>query len=258
MSPELEHDYGSNVHVLNDPYLHLGLAELCSPECKHPMINYWVSRLYSSLLQQAVNSVFEKEDIQTQTRMIQYHPEAVVKSKVPRRDSKIVIACLARAGILPSHICYDELNHFFEPDNIRQDHILLNRRTDAQDRVVGADVRASKIGGRIDDAILLIPDPMGATGSTILSTLEQYKDLGTPKAVVTMHLIITPEYLRKMKESCPSVKIFSLRLDRGLSTKAALSSRPGALWEQERGLNEKHYIVPGGGGLGEILNNAFV
>ena len=29
-------------------------------------------------------------------------------------------------------------------------------------------------------------------------------------------------------------------------------------WEKERGLDDKQYIVPGGGGFGEIMNNAYV
>ena len=37
-----------------------------------------------------------------------------------------------------------------------------------------------------------------------------------------------------------------------------LKTVPGTRWEEERGLNDRHYIVPGGGGFGEILNNAFV
>ena len=32
----------------------------------------------------------------------------------------------------------------------------------------------------------------------------------------------------------------------------------GTFWDKEKGLNEYQYIVPGAGGLGEILNNAFV
>ena len=33
---------------------------------------------------------------------------------------------------------------------------------------------------------------------------------------------------------------------------------PGERWEEETGLNERQYIVPGAGGLGEIINNSFV
>jgi len=33
---------------------------------------------------------------------------------------------------------------------------------------------------------------------------------------------------------------------------------PGTHWDRERGLDDKQYIVPGGGGFGEIMNNAYV
>ncbi|MGH7280580.1 MAG: uracil phosphoribosyltransferase, partial [Polyangiaceae bacterium] len=37
-----------------------------------------------------------------------------------------------------------------------------------------------------------------------------------------------------------------------------LATVPGTRWEEERGLDEHQYIVPGAGGVGEILNNAWV
>jgi uracil phosphoribosyltransferase len=73
-----------------------------------------------------------------------------------------------------------------------------------------------------------------------------------------MHLIVTPEYLKKVTSQHPEVQIYALRLDRGLSPQAVLNTLPGAHWDQEKGLNSKGYIVPGGGGFGEILNNSFV
>ena len=33
---------------------------------------------------------------------------------------------------------------------------------------------------------------------------------------------------------------------------------PGEKWAEESGLTDKQYIVPGGGGLGELMNNAYV
>ena len=33
-------------------------------------------------------------------------------------------------------------------------------------------------------------------------------------------------------------------------------AHPYSAWE--RGLNEKHYIIPGGGGFGEVMNNAYI
>jgi len=37
-----------------------------------------------------------------------------------------------------------------------------------------------------------------------------------------------------------------------------LATVPGERWDEENGLNDLQYIVPGGGGFGEIMNNAYV
>jgi uracil phosphoribosyltransferase len=71
-----------------------------------------------------------------------------------------------------------------------------------------------------------------------------------------MHLIVTPEYLWRMRSNHPEVVIYAIRLDRGLSNRTVLRCPPGERWAEERGLNDRHYIVPGGGGFGELLNNA--
>ena len=52
--------------------------------------------------------------------------------------------------------------------------------------------------------------------------------------------------------------LYALRLDRGLSPPEVLTTAPGELWEKERGLDDRQYIVPGGGGMGEVMNNAYV
>src|SRR5205807_8396311 len=119
---------------------------------------------------------------------------------------------------------------------------------------------ASKIGGPVDGAVLLIPDPMGATGATISKVVEQYPiaTYGKPLKVVAVHLIVTPEYLRHVQSKHPHVVVYALRLDRGLSSPDVLATVPGERWADEKGLTDHHYIVPGGGGLGEIMNNSFV
>ena len=73
-----------------------------------------------------------------------------------------------------------------------------------------------------------------------------------------MHLIVTPEYLRHVCSAHPEVLVYALRLDRGLSSAAVLETVPGERWGEERGLNDHHYIVPGAGGLGELMNNSYV
>jgi uracil phosphoribosyltransferase len=73
-----------------------------------------------------------------------------------------------------------------------------------------------------------------------------------------MHLIVTPEYVKNVLAAHPNTTIYALRLDRGLSAPDVLATVPGTRWDEERGLDEHQYIVPGAGGVGEILNNAWV
>ena len=73
-----------------------------------------------------------------------------------------------------------------------------------------------------------------------------------------MHLIVTPEYLKKILALPIDIQVFALRVDRGLSESHVLNSPLGLYWDQEKGLNSKQYIIPGAGGLGELLNNSFV
>ena len=81
---------------------------------------------------------------------------------------------------------------------------------------------------------------------------------GTPRKFIALNLIVTPEYLRRLKENHPDVVTYAIRLDRGLSPTDVLNTIPGERWDEECGLNEHQCIVPGAGGIGEILTNAFV
>ena len=71
-------------------------------------------------------------------------------------------------------------------------------------------------------------------------------------------MIVTPNFLKKMSSEHPDVICYGIRLDRGMSPDHVLRSVPGEHWDEENGLNDSDYIVPGGGGFGEILNNSWV
>lgn len=257
---EIEHRYGANVHILSDPFLLSHLAVLCSDKTHQPLINQLVSTIYSNLVKIIINKEFPRKVVAVPTRMKAMHPEGVFEGQLIDTDQAAVSVNLARAGTYPSHICYDALNYALNPAQVRQDHIAVNRATDVKEQVVGASVAGHKIGGSVKDAIVIFPDPMGATGSTIISALDIYKKSvpGPAKKFIALHLIVTPEYLKKVTEKHPDLHIYAVRLDRGLSQPDVLNSVPGTHWEKEKGLNQKQYIVPGGGGFGEILNNAFV
>jgi uracil phosphoribosyltransferase len=256
----LKHHYGENYFVADDPLTFGLLAELCQEQTYQPRVNELVKTLYLELVRWAVANEFMVEDFSVETRMNEQHPESKLTGRRLRRAQKAVVINLARAGTYPSHLCYEYLHQFFDPQGIRQDHIFAARVTDDLNHVVGTDLRSAKIGGGVRDASVIIPDPMGATASTMVATLNHYKlqVQGPAKKYIALHLIVTPEYLKRVKTEHPDLKVYALRVDRGLSAKNILESELGLYWDQEIGLNKKDYIVPGGGGFGEVMNNSFV
>jgi len=147
-----------------------------------------------------------------------------------------------------------------DPALVRQDHIFMSRQTDEKGSVIGATWHDAKIGRDVEDRYVLFPDPMGATGSSMASAVRYYRTAleGKPAKCIAMHLIVTPEYVKNVLRAHPDTIIYALRLDRGLSPEAVLQTVPGTRWEEEKGLDDHQYIVPGAGGVGEILNNAWV
>ncbi len=257
--PELDHDYGKNIHILTDPVSLGQLADLCQAKTIQPAINNLVCELYQFLIRNVVRREFPNERIDIETRMASVCAQGHWAGVVTKKKTKTVTVNIIRAGALPSQISFDFFNRILDPNFVRQDHVVMSRTVDEMDRVTGATLFGSKIGGDVDDAMLLFPDPMGATGSSISKIIRYYKEsvLGEPKGIIAVHLIVTPEYLRRMSADHPDVKIYALRIDRGASLPHVLASKPGLKWAEESGLTDKHYIVPGGGGFGEIINNSF-
>jgi uracil phosphoribosyltransferase len=194
------------------------------------------------------------------TRMVDVTEAGVFHGEVLDRNARAVTVNIARAGAIPSQTVYDLLNVALDPRRVRQDHIIMSRMLGEHEQVVGAGIGGMKIGGDVDEAYLLFPDPMGATGSSLSMAIDTYKKKvpGTPRRIINIHLIVTPEYLRRMTADHPDVIVYAVRLDRGLSPADVLATVPGTRWSEERGLTDHQYIVPGGGGFGEIMNNAYV
>ena len=63
------------------------------------------------------------------------------------------------------------LNEVIDPSGVRQDHLFMSRATDADGKVVGATWHDAKIGRDVGDRLVLFPDPMGATGSSMVSAV---------------------------------------------------------------------------------------
>src|SRR6267378_2033953 len=228
---QLEHRYGTNVHILADPLALTQLARLCAKGTYQPEINTLVAVLYRDLLRVIVNAEFTRRTTATATRMIDSTPQGVFHGETIDPEVRAVTVNIARAGTLPSQITYDFLNTLLDPRVVRQDHFVMARVLDEASHVTGAKIFGSKIGGDV---------------------------IGKPRKVIAANLIVTPEYLKNVTTAHPEAIVYALRLDRGLSPEDVFDSVPGTHWDRERGLDDKQYIVPGGGGFGEIMNNAYV
>lgn len=256
----LEHKYPKQIKILDDPYLTHLSAILSTRGCVQPIFNLMIRRVFQQLCVQILNEEWPVHEFKQPTRMSDLHQNLIMNTKALDFKQRGVCIDIARAGMVPSQSFMDELNLVMNPRALRQDHVFASRITNKEGQVTHTHLADSKIGGDIEGAIVMIPDPMGATGNSICEVISHYKEKvgGKAKKYIAAHMIITPEYVKKVTETHPDLIVYTTRLDRGFSTDAALKEIPGTLWDQEKGLDDNQYIVPGAGGVGELINNAFV
>ena len=194
---EMPHRYGPSVHLVGNPFLLSQLATLCAKGTVQPQINRLVALLYTDLIKTVINAEFPRKSVTIPTRMIDSTPQALYQGQVIDPHVRAVTVNIARAGTLPSQVAYDLLNVTLDPELVRQDHIIMSRMLDEAETVVGSSIGGAKIGGDVDDAFVLFPDPMGATGGSLSTAISMYKHKvpGKPRRIVLLNLIVTPEYL---------------------------------------------------------------
>lgn len=256
----LAHHYGPNVHILSDPWGLTVSARLGDPETPFPEFHHLLRAAFRRLLHAATSKLPTRHDVRP-TRMTEVEPRALLRGTFLDPEAPAVVVDIARAGMVPSHEVQLALMDVLRPSSVRVDHVYLSRVSDpSTGHVTGVSFFGSKVGGPVAGATVFVPDPMGATGSSVSHVLDHYTraEGGPPAKLITLHLIVTPEYLRRITSSFPNVHVYALRLDRGMSPPDVLEAPPGARWDEERGLNAHDYIVPGAGGLGEVINNAWV
>jgi uracil phosphoribosyltransferase len=256
----LEHHYGPHVHLSDSVWLQSLLVRIGSPETPVHEVPRLVRAAYRYLLATILAREFPVIRSQRATRMAATEPRAMYSGRLLSPATPLVVCAVIRGGILAAETCFEEAGHVLPPENVRLDFLNMSRTTDAEGRVTGVRFDGSKIGGSIDDTVVLIPDPMGATGGTVARVIEVYRETvgGTPLAFVAAHMMVTPEAVQRLTEAYPELRIYAGRFDRGLSPPAVLKTAPGTHKDQERGLTDTQYIVPGAGGIGELLTNAWV
>lgn len=83
----------------------------------------------------------------------------------------------------------------------------------------------------INDKIVIVADPMIATGNTINAILKKIKDQGKPQKLVIFNIIATEEGIEKVLENHSEVQIYTCSIENEL---------------------KNGYIVPGLGDAGDI------
>lgn len=260
MAQLLRHRYGDRVHLFDDPFLSTLLARLGAPTTGTREMPQLVRSAYRRLLHEVLALAFPRSQQRHATRMSSHEPRAFVQQELLSRETRLVICAVVRAGILPAETCYEAALEVLPAENVRIDVLNMSREVDADGRVTGVRLDGTKIGGPVDDAFVLVPDPMGATGGTLCRVVDVYRNLagGPPRTIAAAHLMVTPEAVQRVAASCPDAEVYAARFDRGLSSERALASEPGTHPGEERGLNDVQYIVPGAGGMGELLTNSWV
>lgn len=255
---EYDQAYGERVHLMRSATLETLVARLGGLDIRQPELVTVLRTIYAELFLTAVDGELATVSAEVPTRMQAQHPEeGVWRGDLIDPSQHVTFVDVIRAGLVPAQLCYELAASLLPDEQVRIDHLNMARLSDSEGRVVGVDLSGSKVGGRVDDHVLVLPDPMGATGSTTRRVIDHYLETyGKPRRILALPMIATPEYLKAVLEY-EDLVVYTARLDRGLSTPEVLAAAPGVHWEEERGLNDQGYIVPGAGGVGEVLNNAW-
>ncbi|MDP6955558.1 MAG: hypothetical protein QF599_06240, partial [Planctomycetota bacterium] len=105
---ERAHLYGSRVHILNNLFLLTALARLGSDEVGHPEMVNTLRTTYISLCIAACGQEFPEQGAEIETRMSAVHPRAgVYRGPAITPETRVVVADIIRAGIIPSQTCFE-------------------------------------------------------------------------------------------------------------------------------------------------------
>ncbi|MCC7245539.1 MAG: uracil phosphoribosyltransferase [Saprospiraceae bacterium] len=150
-------------------------------------------------------------------------PLASTTALVPAR--RVVLATILRAG-LPLH--QGLLRHFDDADNT-----FISAYRHHPDDSPHFEIRLEYLSTpRLDDAVLILADPMLATGASILATLKALKKYGTPAAIHLVCAIASQPGVETIQAAHPDVHIWAAAVDPILDGRS--------------------YIVPGLGDAGDL------
>ncbi len=168
------------------------------------------------ILAYEISKTLEYEEVEVET------PMGIANINIPK--DKIVLSTILRAG-LPLH--QGMLNVFDEADNA---FVSAYRR---HHKNGSFEIKLEYVScPELQDAVLILADPMLATGSSIVTTLNELATYGQPKAIHVATAIAAQPGLDHVRRHFPEVNLWI-----------------GAVDEE---LTAKSYIVPGLGDAGDL------
>ncbi len=212
----------SNVYVVNHPLCCHNLSIIRNKNTNAEVFRNAIRRITYLLFYKATEDL-ELEDIIVET------PLESCKSKILSKKKEIIIAPILRAGLIFSDIA----NEIMPYATVR--HIGMYRDEDTLTPVW----YYNKIPVEFEhpeDKIILILDPMLATGNSAIDAIKLFANKKVPHNNIRfVSLICAPEGLKKVQITYPDVKIITASIDNCL--------------------NEHGYIRPGLGDAGDRIFN---
>lgn len=219
-----------NTTILNDPNTIVCTHPLCEENLSiirdknttAEVFRNAIRRLTYLLLYTATQDL-ETEEVVTQT------PITECKTQVLKKDVKIILAPILRAGLIFSDIASDIL------PNASIRHIGMYRDEKSLKPVWYYD-KTPIMFDEPEKTVVFILDPMIATGNSGLDCIKLFASKRIPISNIRfVSLIAAPEGLEKIRKYYPDIKITTAHIDETL--------------------NKSGYIIPGLGDAGDRIFN---
>ena len=204
----------NNVHILDHPLIRHKLAIIRNKNTDTKQFREIVKELATLMAYESF------KDVPTQEITVETPLETTVQTVV--KENSIAIVPILRAGLG----MVDGILTLFPAAKVG--HIGLYR----DEETLEPQEYYCKLPTHIDEKVVMVVDPMIATGGSACDAIKMLKKRGCKK-IKLMSIIAAPEGVKKVAEAHPDVEVFVSTLDRCL--------------------NEHGYILPGLGDAGDRI-----
>ena len=171
-----------------------------------------------------ISKTFRYKEIETET------PFGMAKCQVP--DEEVVLITILRAG-LPMH---EGLLDFF--GQVENGFIAAQRLHHKDGSFeIGVDyINCPDVEGKT----IILSDPMIATGSSIVASLQAIRDIGRPDRIHVVSVIGTPSGMDYVKRNFPRAEVWVAGVDDELTAKSYIVPGLGDAGDLAFGIKQEH------------------